>query len=182
MEENYFVLKALHIIAVVTWFAGLFYMPRLFVYFAEANQKPEPDKTILQSQFKIMQRRLWYGITWPSSIIAPTFAGFLLSQWDIKNTPWLRIKLWLVVGLYAYQFYLHYIYKLQQKNICLQSPMKLRVINEISTLFLVSIVFLVVLKDALSAGFAIIGILILIIALVLGITIYKRVRQSKTVD
>ena len=70
---NYLVVKSLHIISVVTWFAGLFYMPRLFVYFAEAETKSEVEKTILQNQFKIMQKRLWYGITWPSSIVVLIF-------------------------------------------------------------------------------------------------------------
>jgi putative membrane protein len=178
MVEHYLLFKALHIIAIVTWFAGLFYMPRLFVYFAEANLKPEPAKSILMDQFKIMQKRLWYGITWPSSLIAPTFAGFLLSSWHVKETPWLRIKLWLVVGLYIYQIYLHLIFKQQQKNISHHSPMKLRMINEISTLFLVSIVFLVVMKDAISFIYALIGLALLVIALMMGIKVYKHIRES----
>lgn len=176
--DSYFLFKALHIIAIVTWFAGLFYMPRLMVYFAEANLKPEPARTILMDQFKIMQRRLWYGITWPSSIIAPTFAGFMLSHWVIRETPWLRIKLWLVVGLYIYQFYLHYVYLQHKKGISKHSPMKLRIVNEISTLFLVAIVFLVVMKDSLSFIYAIVGMILLVLALMIGIKVYKGIREK----
>jgi len=72
---NYSYIKALHIIFVVTWFAGLFYIVRLFIYFAEAQEKPEPERSILQNQFRIMQKRLWYGITWPSAILTLIF-GF----------------------------------------------------------------------------------------------------------
>jgi protoporphyrinogen IX oxidase len=178
MMEHYLLFKALHIIAIVTWFAGLFYMPRLFVYFAEADLLPEPNRTILQNQFKIMQRRLWYGITWPSSIIAPTFAGFLLSSWSVKDTPWLRIKLWLVVGLYLYQFYLHLIFLMQKRGTSKLSSLKLRVINEISTLFLVSIVFLVVMKDSLSFIYALLGLICLGLVLMISIRVYKHIRPT----
>jgi len=91
---NYLIFKSLHIISVVTWFAGLFYMPRLFVYFAEAENKSEIEKTILQNQFKIMQRRLWYGITIPSSVAVLIFGGSLLQNFmPITNHPWLMLKL-----------------------------------------------------------------------------------------
>jgi putative membrane protein len=179
MSGNYLTFKALHLIAIVTWFAGLFYMPRLMVYFAEADLKPEPEKTILKNQFRIMQRRLWFGITWPSSLIAPFFAGFLLSSWNIKETPWLRIKLWLVVGLYIYQFYLHWIFLNHQKDKCTQSATKLRVINEISTLFLVSIVFLVVMKDTLSFLYGLLGIFLFAVALMVAIKVYKNIRDRQ---
>lgn len=178
MIEHYLIYKSLHIIAIVTWFAGLFYMPRLFVYYAEANLKNEPDRTILMDQFKIMQRRLWYGITWPSSIIAPTFAGFIMSAWPLHTNPWFRIKLWLVVGLYIYQFYLHRIFLQHRQGKSLHSPMKLRVINEISTLFLVAIVFLVVMKNSISFIYALIGLILLVVSLLIAIRVYKHIRQS----
>ncbi len=65
----YFYIKAIHIIFIVTWFAGMFYIPRLFIYATEANEKSEPDRSILQKQFAIMSKRLWLGITWPSAIL-----------------------------------------------------------------------------------------------------------------
>jgi putative membrane protein len=177
---NYLVFKSLHIISVVTWFAGLFYMPRLFVYFAEADQKPPFEKKILQDQFKIMQRRLWYGITWPSAIIVLIFGTSLASQfWPITNHPWLVVKLVFVIGLYLYHYFLHRIFKQQQNNIIHFSPMALRIINEISTVFLVAIVFLVVLKNVLSMTLGILGLFILIAILMFAINTYKKIRSKK---
>lgn len=182
MTDHYFVFKALHIITVVTWFAGLFYLPRLFVYFSEAESKPTEARLILQEQFKIMQRRLLFGITIPSSILAPTFAGFMLSDWNIKETPWLRIKLWLVVLLYLYQFFLHYIYLRQKKGEYYLTGNQLRFINELPTLLLVAIIFLVVMKDTLYLPYALVGIVVLAIAIVIGIKCYKFIRKTKTID
>jgi putative membrane protein len=178
---NFLIFKALHIIAVVTWFAGLFYMPRLFVYFAEAEEKSAAEKKILQEQFKIMQRRLWYGITWPSSIAVLIFGSVLASQfWPITDYPWLMLKLAFVAGLYGYHIFLDGIFRQQQKNIISFSPMALRVINEISTIFLVSIVFLVVLKNVLSMVYGVVGLFVLIALLTMGIKVYKNVRERKT--
>lgn len=178
--DNYLLLKALHIIVVVTWFAGLFYMPRLFIYHTEANNKPLLEKNILQSQFKIMQRRLWYGITWPSAIMVLILGTSLIQYFlPFKENPWLHLKLLFVAGLYGYQFYLHKIFKNQQNNICELTSTKLRVINEISTVFLVAIVFLVVLKDTLNFLYALLGLFILIGILLIGIKIYKNLRLPK---
>lgn len=177
---NYLIFKSLHIISVVTWFAALFYMPRLFVYFAEAEEKSEVEKNILQAQFKIMQRRLWYGIAWPSAIMVFIFGSSLAySFWPITDHPWLMLKLVFVAGLYAYHDFLHRIFKQQQKNIIHYSPLKLRIINEISTIFLVAIVFLVVMKNVMSMVYGVIGLLCLIIALGAGIKIYKNIREKK---
>jgi putative membrane protein len=179
MADYYLHLRALHIISVVTWFAGLFYMPRLFIYYAEAGDKSEVEKNILQDQFKIMQRRLWYGITWPSAIAVFILGGSLIQFfWPLSENPWLTEKLYFVAGLYIYQFYLHKIFKQQQNNLNLHSSNKLRVINEISTIFLFAIVFLVVLKDSLSLKYALPGLFIFIGVLMAGIKIYKKVRQK----
>ena len=68
--EYYNYIKSLHLIFVITWFAGLFYIVRLFVYHIEANNKPSPEKEILIKQYKLMSYRLWYIITWPSAVLA----------------------------------------------------------------------------------------------------------------
>ena len=78
MVEYYNYIKALHLIFVVTWFAGLFYIPRLFIYHIEAAAKPSPDKEILSNQLKLMTKRLWYIITWPSAVLCTVFAIWLL--------------------------------------------------------------------------------------------------------
>lgn len=175
---NYLIFKSLHIISVVTWFAGLFYMPRLFVYFAEAESKPEAEKVILQNQFKIMQRRLWYGITIPSSIAVLIFGGSLLQNFmPITDHPWLVLKLLFVAGLYAYFFFLHKIFKQQQNNIIAFSPTALRVINEISTIFLFAIVFLVILKNIMNMVYGIIALVGFILILMIAIKVYKNIRE-----
>ncbi len=177
---NLLVLKSLHIISVVTWFAGLFYLPRLFIYFAEAESKNANEKKILQDQFKIMQRRLWYGITIPSAFAVLIFGSSLsIEFWPITENPWLMIKLLFVTGLYAYHFFLGSIFKKQQNGISPYSPMALRVINEISTLFLVSIVFLVVLKNVLSMLYGVVGLILFIIILLIAIKAYKRIREKE---
>lgn len=175
---NYLIFKSIHIISVVTWFAGLFYMPRLFVYFAEANEKPETEKNILQNQFKIMQRRLWYGITIPSSIVVLFFGLSLLQNYmPLTDYPWLVLKLLFVLGLYIYFYFLHKIFKQQQNNIIAFSPMTLRIINEVSTIFLFAIVFLVVLKNIMNMLWGIIALIGFIFILMIGIKVYKNIRE-----
>src|ERR1700733_1607552 len=101
----------LHIIFVVTWFAGLFYIVRLFIYHTEAEKKAEPEKSILQNQYKIMERRLWYGITWPSMILTYVFGCLSLYNlygWNVP--PWLLVKLTFVFGLTLYHIQNHIIY------------------------------------------------------------------------
>lgn len=176
---NYLTLKSLHIIFVVTWFAGLFYMPRLFVYFAEAEEKAPNEKKILQAQFQIMQRRLWYGITIPSSLMVLIFGGGLLVSGHylpLASHPWLIVKLAFVFCLYGYQYYLHHIFQKQQTGSPAHSPLTHRIINEISTVFLFAIVFLVIFKNVLDMLYGLIGLAILIILLGLGIKIYRNFR------
>ena len=173
---SFLYIKALHIIFVVTWFAGLFYMPRLFIYFAEANEKPEPDKSILQNQFKLMQRRLWYGITWPSAIVT---LGMGLSTWYLYGSfpGWLQLKLLFVIGLYGYHFYCHRIFRQQQNNVVTWNSTKLRIWNEVATIFLFAIVFLVILKNGLGMTYGLLGLAALILVLLVSIKIYRQIRN-----
>jgi putative membrane protein len=170
--------KALHIIFVVTWFAGLFYIVRLFIYFAETVDKPEVEKAILQKQFSIMQRRLWYGITWPSAIITLGCGLYLLQNYPILPS-WLSIKLLFVLGLYIYHFLCHFIFLQQQKGVLKYSSTQLRFWNEVATIFLVGIVFLVVLKDFTSLVWVLSSLLVLSLILILAIKIYKNFREKK---
>jgi putative membrane protein len=175
----YFYLKALHIIFVVTWFAGLFYLPRLFIYFTEANERPEQERKILQDQFMIMQKRLWYGITWPSCIVTFIFGFSLLLQWlPLTDNPWLIAKLGFVLFLFLYHLSLGAILKKLGKGETPYTSNQLRVWNEVSTIFLVAIVFLVVLKNFLSMTYALIGLILFIIILMGAIKLYKRIRST----
>jgi putative membrane protein len=172
----YFYIKAIHIIFVVTWFAGLFYMPRLLIYNVEASEKPEPDRSILMEQFKLMQRRLWYGITWPSAILTLIFGLWMWHLYGDKTADWLLVKLGFVVGLYIYHFYTHVIFRQQQRGVFKLSSMQLRIWNEVATIFLIAVVFLVVVKDALVWTKALGGLAVLILILLAAIKIYKAVR------
>lgn len=171
-------LKAIHIIFVVTWFAGMFYIPRLFVYIIESHDKPEPERSILLKQLNLMASRLWYAITWPSAIITACMGALLLI-----NTPsWLQfgfmhVKLTLVFFLYLYHLSLHHIFRKLQKGEVKYTSQQMRFWNEVSTLFLISIVFLIVLKDALSMVWGILGLLVVIILITLGIKLYKKYRK-----
>jgi protoporphyrinogen IX oxidase len=174
----YSYVKALHIIFIVTWFSGLFYMVRLFIYHTEAAQKPEPAKNILQQQFRVMIRRLWLGITWPSAILTLIFGPWMMIL--LGDIPtWLAIKLGFVAGLYGYHFSLHVIYRQQMKGIFRLSSQQLRIWNEVATIFLVAIVMLAVVKQNLSWVWGLVGLFALVILLFSAIRIYKIVRTRQ---
>ena len=172
----YFYIKALHIIFIVTWFSGLFYVVRLFIYNTEAQEKPEPERSILQAQFAVMIRRLWLGITMPSAILTLLFGPWM---WYLLGTipGWLGIKLGFVAGLYLYHFTLHRLYRQQMKGIFRYSSQQLRIWNEVATVFLVAIVMLAVVKQGLSWVYGLAGLLAFIILLMSAIRIYKLLRK-----
>ncbi|MGI8582486.1 MAG: CopD family protein [Chitinophagaceae bacterium] len=173
----YFYIKALHIIFVVTWFSGLFYIVRLFIYSAEANSKPEQERTILLKQFEIMQSRLWYVITWPSAILTIIFGGWLWYLYGSLPT-WLLVKLCFVVGLFLYHLSLHSIFKQQAKGLFRYSSQQLRMWNELATLFLIILVMLAVVKQMLSVAWAIAGLIAFAIVLMIAIKLYKKFRKD----
>jgi protoporphyrinogen IX oxidase len=168
--------KALHIIFVVTWFAGLFYIVRLFIYDVEANEKENEVRDILQKQFRIMERRLWYGITWPSAIITIVTGSYLAYITNYYTSFWMMLKFGFVVLLFLYHLVCHKIFKQLQNSEVKWSSFKLRVWNEVATLFLVSIVFIVVLKDTLGLLYGMGGLLVVTLVLLLAIRIYKKSR------
>ncbi len=171
-------IKALHITFIVTWFSGLFYMVRLFIYNTEAAERPEPDKGILQRQLQLMIRRLWMGITWPSAILTAIFGPWM---WILMGSlpTWLMIKLCFVLGLYLYHFSLQVIYKEQAKGIFRFTSTQLRIWNEVATIFLVAIVMLAVVKQNLSWAWGLLGLVLFVILLMSAIKIYKIIRTRK---
>lgn len=173
----YFYIKALHIIFVVTWFSGLFYIVRLFVYSAEANEKVEPERSILLKQFSIMQKRLWYGITWPSAILTLLFGTWMGLLYGSLPT-WLLIKLFFVAGLFIYHITLHVIFRQQKKAVFKWTSGQLRIWNEMATIFLISIVMLVVVKQLLNIVWAL-GVMVVFFAvLMIAIRIYNHYREA----
>ncbi len=174
----YFYLKAIHIIFIVTWFAALFYMPRLFVYDIEAREKTEIEREILLKQFRIMQRRLWFGIAWPSMIITLVLGSWLALEMNLSfDSEWLSWKIGLVALLVAYHIANHAIMNQLAKNEVRFSSQGMRMWNEIATIFLFGIVFLVVFKNTISLLYGIAGLIGLIVILTLAISIYKRLRN-----
>jgi len=173
----YLYVKSLHIIFIVTWFSGMFYIVRLFIYNTEAGEKNEPEKSILQNQFSIMIRRLWLGITWPSAILTLIFGLWLWKLYGFLP-QWLLIKLILVVGLYLYHFSLNAIFRQQKKGIFNYSSQQLRIWNEVATIFLVAIVMLAVVKQQISLVWGMVGLVLLIILLMSAIRVYKLLRKK----
>lgn len=180
----YFYLKALHIIFIITWFAGLFYFPRLFIYNTEANDKPAAIKDALQQQFGIMMKRLWYGITWPSAVLTLFFGIWILfkGKWNLvlfePEGKWMLIKLIFVFFLYLYHLSLHKIFLQQLKGVFRYTSQQLRIWNEVATIFLVAIVMLVVVKQNLSVVWGLTGLVLLIVLLMSAVRIYKTAREK----
>ncbi|RYD99354.1 MAG: protoporphyrinogen IX oxidase [Sphingobacteriales bacterium] len=175
-------IKALHIIFIVTWFAGLFYMPRLFIYNTEAQSNPaEAVKAALTKQFTVMMQRLWKGITIPSALLTLVFGPLTLYKYGYLNSmpAWLWIKLGFVLGLYFYFIWLHRIFKQQVKGIFKYTSTQLRLINEIATIFLIAIVFLVSVREAMSLVYGLLGLVGFIFILMSAIRIYKTIRTKK---
>ena len=169
-------IKALHIIFVVTWFSGMFYIVRLFIYNTEAGSREPQVRDILREQFRVMIKRLWFGITWPSAVLTVIFGGWM---WFLLGaTPgWLVVKMAFVIGLLGYHMSLHYIYTQQMKGVYRYSSQKLRVWNEVATLFLVAIVMIAVVKESMSWVSGLAGLILFAILLMLAISIYKRLRK-----
>ena len=172
-------IKIWHIIFMVTWFAGLFYMPRLVIYLIEANDKPALEKNAIQEQLNIMLKRLWLGITWPSAIITlimgivVTWSGDWYTILFKKEGFWFLLKIIFVLLLYAYHYSLHILYK-QCKD--LQFPytsQQIRYWNEVPTIILIAVVFLIVVKQTISVFWGLIGIV--------GLLIVAAVAKGKTV-
>ena len=173
-------LKALHIIFVVSWFAGLFYIVRLFIYHTETLEMEEPKASILRNQFKIMERKLWYIITWPSMLLTTIFGIWMLieSPGYLKN-GYMHLKLGFVLLLLVYHFICGIIFNQLQQDIIKYTSFKLRIWNEVATLLLVAIVFLIVLKSNLDFVWGTVGFILVGILLMLAIKLYKQLRKSK---
>lgn len=171
----YFYLKALHIIFVVSWFAGLFYMVRLFIYHTEAESKLEPERSILQNQFKIMEYRLWYIITWPAGVLATVFGYWMVIEMDLWSQPWMMVKLGLTTLLWVYHLISNRIFLKYRKDTVNWTSKQLRLWNELATLWLVSIVFVVILRGTMNWVYGTLGFFAVAILLMLGIRLYRKI-------
>jgi putative membrane protein len=152
------------------------------VYQIEANDKPSPEKEILQRQYKIMTYRLWYIITWPSAILASIFAFWMLLFTPMGNAwlqmPWMHVKLGFVFVLYLYHYKCHKIYTELQNDEVKYTTNYMRLWNEGATIILFAVVFLVILKNAVNWIYGVVGIMLFSILIMLGFKFYKRIREA----
>ena len=171
--------KALHIIFVVSWFAGLFYIVRLFIYHSEAQEKEEVAKKILSDQYQIMEKKLWWIITTPAMVLTIVFGTWmvLINPDYYLQASWFHIKLTFIVLLLFYHFVCQKIMNDLKKGIFNWKSNGLRIWNEVATLALVAIVFLVELQDNLNWIKGTLGFFGVAIGLMIGIKIYKRLRK-----
>ncbi|MFM5889353.1 MAG: protoporphyrinogen oxidase HemJ [Dolichospermum sp.] len=170
--------KAFHIIGFVVWFAGLFYLVRLFIYHVEANQEPEPAKTILKNQYQIMEKRLYDIITTPGMLVTVAMAiGILSTNMDILQEPWLHFKLAFVAVLIAYHHYCGRLMKQLAADQCKWTSQSLRALNEAPTLLLVVIVMLAIFKNNLPTDMTAWLIFGLVVFMAVSIQIYAKIRR-----
>ena len=176
----YLYAKAVHIIFVICWMAGLFYMVRLFIYHTEARGKPDAEYQVLHRQFMVMEQKLWWIIATPAMYLA-IVAGLvmLVTSPGLLAAGWLHVKLAFVVGLLVYHFICQRImYRLKAETSSWTST-RLRMWNELATVLLFAIVFTVVLKSAVNWIFGTVGLLVLAIMLMIAVKVYKKVRSRK---
>jgi len=179
MNEGYDIVKSLHIIFMVSWFAGLFYIVRLFIYHVEAEKKEGEEKSILQSQYKIMQKRLWYIISWPAMILTVVFGTWMLIlKPELLEFGYMHIKLSFAALLVVYHFICHKVFSNLQKDKGNYTSGKLRIWNEVATMFLVAIVFIIELRDTMNWIYGVVGFFGVAILLMMGIKLYKKYRSK----
>lgn len=183
IQTNVGIIKSLHIIFMVSWFAGLFYMVRLFIYHVEANGKEDPEKSILTKQFLIMERRLWWIISTPAMMLTVIFGILMLVAIPSYLTQlYIHLKLGFVLLLLVYHFICQKIYFDLKTDRFFWGSGALRVWNEVATLLLVIIVFIVVLKDSLNWVYATIGFFAVALLLMLAIKMYQAIRKKDHVE
>jgi putative membrane protein len=180
LSEYLLYIKALHIIFVVCWMAGLFYIVRLFIYHTEAQERPDLERKILSDQFEIMERRLWNVIAVPSMFIT-VLAGLMMLYVmpGLLHEGWMHIKLTFVVCLIAYHYICQNKIKQMRNGLFKWTSTQLRIWNELATIFLFAIVFLVVVKSALNWIFGVIGIIVFSMIIMSAVKIYKYYRTRK---
>jgi protoporphyrinogen IX oxidase len=181
---DYVYLKALHIVFIVSWFAALFYMVRLFIYTSDAQNKDEIAKPIITQQLLIMQRRLWYIIGWPGMIGTVVFGTWMLffdgaHSAYFFSEAWMWLKLIAVLFLILYHLECQRIFQQQSAGVFKHSSLKLRLFNELATVFLVAIVFLVVVKSTSGLLWGLLGLIAFAAVLMLCVFLYRRAKGGE---
>jgi len=176
--QYYFYILAVHIIFVVSWMAGLFYSVRLFIYHTEANERPEPERSILQKEFAKIEDKLWYIITTPAMLLTlGAGVAMVCVNPALMESSWLHVKLCFVVGLLVYHFICQRIMKQLKNGVFKLSSFKLRLWNEVATVLLVAIVFTVVLKSAIDWVYGLVGLIVFSVVIMIAVKWYKGYRK-----
>ena len=174
----YLWLKTFHIVGVVVWFAGLFYLVRLFVYHREAERHPPEASDILKTQFSVMESRLLNIITTPGMILTlGTASGLLYQQPAWLSQGWMHAKLSLVALLVGYHFLCVRVMRGLQSGESTWTPKQLRALNEVPTLILVTVVMLVVFKSAFPTSAGVWLNVSLVLSFVISIQLYAKKRR-----
>jgi len=180
MDYNH--LKAIHIILVTSWFAGLFYLPRLLVYHTEANRRVENERRILQEQFQKMERILFNAIMVPAMWLT-LLSGTGLVYWawwdNFAAHGWLHLKLAFVAGLVVYHLFCRKLIAELRAGKFRFTSLQLRLYNEVATVFLFAIVFLGTLKNTLDWIWGVVGLLAFTVIILSAVRIVKLIREKK---
>lgn len=180
----YTILKAVHIIFMVSYFAGIFYLVRLFVYYKDTDEFDEIKKQVLREQYLFMARRLWNIITVPAGVIMLTTGVVMIFlNLGLMKTPWFHLKLTFLVGLAAYHYWCwKKILQIKELNgnILPIPNLKLRQANEIATFILFLVVFTVILKSAIIAYWwqLIVGFVVLVLAIMMTVKLVNKKKNS----
>jgi protoporphyrinogen IX oxidase len=178
--EAYLWFKTLHIVGVVVWFAGLFYLVRLFIYHVEAEELAPELRTPFQVQYGLMERRLANIITTPGMVVAVSMAvGLLAVQPSWLHQGWMHAKLAFVAALLVYHAFCYRLMGQLQRGDCRWSGRQLRALNELPTLLLVIVVMLVVFKNQFPTGAATWFVVALVVFMAASIQFYARWRRLK---
>jgi protoporphyrinogen IX oxidase len=175
---HYLIFKALHVIFIVSWFAGLFFLGRMFIYHREAQFKSKEEQDILIPLLASAQKRVWYIITVPSMIITTGLGLSLMASSGAYREGWFHFKMLFVILFIGYNHYCNTIRKKLLNNTCTISSLKLRLMNEVPFLFLIAIVFTVFLRSFFSGLWAAtVVVAISVLLLIISYLLRKRKRK-----
>jgi protoporphyrinogen IX oxidase len=170
--------KAFHIVGIVAWFAGMFYLPRLFVYHAEANEQPEAVRIVLQQQYQVMEQRLYRIIMTPAMLLTLIMAAaMLITAPDLLKETWLHVKLGLVLILVGYHHLCSRLMKEMAAGKFRFTGQQFRWFNEFPTVLFVIVVLLAVFKNNFPTSAASWGVFAMIVAMAAVIQLYARKRR-----
>ena len=178
--EAYLWFKTLHIVGVVVWFAGLFYLVRLFIYHVEAEELAPELRTAFQQQYGLMEKRLANIITTPGMVVAVSMAiGLLIAQPSWLQQGWMHAKLAFVAALLGYHVFCYRLMGQLQAGSCQWNGKQLRALNELPTLLLVIVVMLVVFNSQFPTSAATWFIVALVVFMAASIQFYARWRRLR---